>query len=75
VDVHLGGGSVRAWIYCAIKIDHQAVPYDWYKALVLGGAREHALEPDHSRMLPAVQAKPDGGLQRSARHFRLVSGA
>ena len=75
VVVQMGGSLVSAWLYQALKIDAKAVPFDRYKALVLGGAREHALEPGYMRMLEAVQAKPDGDLQRSARHFKLLNGA
>jgi gamma-glutamylcyclotransferase len=75
VVVQVGGRPLSAWLYGALKIDPQAVPYDWYKALVLGGAREHGFEPGYLRMLEAVQAKPDGDLQRSACHFRLVNAA
>ncbi len=75
VVVQVGGRPLSAWLYCALKIDPRAVPFDWYKALVLGGAREHGLEPGYIRMLEAVRAKPDGDLQRSAHHFSLVSGA
>ena len=75
VVVQVGGRPLSAWLYCALKIDPQAVPFDWYKALVLGGAREHGLEPGYIRMLEAVQAKPDGDWQRSAHHFSLVCGA
>lgn len=74
VVVQTGGRPLNAWLYYALKIDPMAVPYDWYKALVLSGAREHGLEADYIRMLEAAEAKRDENVHRSARHFKLAQG-
>jgi len=70
--VQVEGRPLSIWLYYALEIDAGSVPYDWYKALVLGGAKEHALEPGYIRMLEAVAAKPDQDTQRSDRHFSLA---
>ncbi|OAD39640.1 hypothetical protein LPB72_20485 [Hydrogenophaga crassostreae] len=70
--VQIGGRSLDIWLYYALEIDAGAVPYDWYKALVLSGAKEHALESGYIRMLEAVAAKPDADTLRSDRHFSLA---
>ncbi len=72
--VQVGARSLNAWLYYALETDAASVPYDWYKALVLGGAKEHAFEPGYIRMLEAVQAKPDTDTQRWARHLKLANG-
>lgn len=72
--VRMGDRSLDAWLYYALETDAGSVPYDWYKALVLGGAKEHAFEPGYVRMLEAVQAKPDTDALRLARHLKLAHG-
>ena len=63
---------VDAWVYYALRIDPDAVPYDWYKALVVSGAREHRLAPRYIETLEAVHAKSDPDAVRAARHFSLA---
>lgn len=72
VDVDIGGAAVSAWAYYALKTDSAAVPYEWYKALVVGGARQHEFEPAYLRALEAVKAKPDTDVLRAARHLALL---
>ena len=75
VSVRMGAETVQAWLYCALRTDPLAQPYDWYHGLVLAGAREHGLGADYIRHLETVQAKQDADAARAARHFRLVAGA
>lgn len=72
VIVDLGAQQVAASVYRALRIDAAAVPYDWYLALVLGGAREHALPAHYLRQLAAVTTRPDPDPQRAALHFALA---
>ena len=73
VTVEMADGSVRkAWAYVALKVDATSVPYDWYHALVLGGAREHAFPESYLKTLEAVLTKADGDASRAARHFGLI---
>lgn len=73
VSVEVGQERLDAWLYFALQIDPGVVPYDWYKALVVSGAREHGLAPQYIRMLEGVHAKPDPDLVRAERHFRLAN--
>jgi gamma-glutamylcyclotransferase len=75
VTVHMGSEPVRVWLYKALQVDADAVPYDWYHALVLGGAREHGLPADYLRALEAVRTRVDPDLQRAAQHFALTRSA
>ncbi len=64
--------TLQAWAYIALKTDPDSVPYDWYHALVLTGAREHALPHAYLKTLEAVLTKADADAQRAARHFGLL---
>ena len=66
-------GLLNAWLYCAITIDGAAVPYDWYHALVLAGAREHGFPDTYIDGLKAVATKPDADRLRRERHFGLIA--
>ncbi|MEO7939382.1 MAG: gamma-glutamylcyclotransferase, partial [Burkholderiaceae bacterium] len=75
VVVHMGQQQVAASIYRALRIDAGAVPYDWYHALVLQGAREHRLPAHYLRQLGDVPSRPDPDQQRAALHRALISSA
>ena len=68
-------GPVDAWLYYAIKIDSLAIPYDWYHAMVVAGAREHNFPVSYLKTLEAVPTKPDQDLARATRHFSLSNAA
>ena len=74
VVVHMGAQQVEATISRALRIDAAAVPYDWYHALVLGGAREHQLPDPCLRQLAGVSTRADPDVQRAALHFALAQG-
>lgn len=75
LDVQLPAQSVRARAYVALQTHADAIPFTWYKALVVAGAREHGLDADYIRDLEAAAAQPDGDLSRDARHRRLLKPA
>jgi gamma-glutamylcyclotransferase len=72
VHVQMSDGVMLAQLYYALRIDPHAVPYDWYKALVVTGAKEHGLDPDYVQRLEATRCVPDHDSLRSARHFALA---
>jgi gamma-glutamylcyclotransferase len=55
--------------------DTELVPYDWYRDLVVAGAREHGLPADYVAALAAVAARPDPDAARAALHRALLAGA
>jgi len=67
-----GRGPVRARLYHATDVDSSLLPYDWYKALVVAGAREHGLPQPYVRALDAVAARPDPDARRAAVHRSLL---
>ena len=73
VRVELDGKMVTACAYIATEVDDTLLPYDWYRHLVLAGARQHGLpaayvarlgdqrfviDPDEGRA--AAQIAPSG---------------
>ena len=75
IDVHLVDTSVRVWAYMALQVDPSVVPFEWYKALVVAGAKEHGIESNYVRALESVAAKPDPDPSRAAHHRRLLAAA
>lgn len=63
LDVHGCGTSHRAWTYVSLRLTEDPRPFDWYKGLMLAGAREHGL-PDE--WLARLRALPE----RTARRER-----
>ena len=62
-----GDEIVPAVAYLATHTDSSLKPYDWYLALVIAGAREHALGDDHLAALRCVAYVRDLDNSRRAR--------
>jgi hypothetical protein len=73
VEVESAHGRVHAWLYYATGTDTTLLPYSWYKALVVAGAREHALPDAYIARLEAVIATEDEDAERHALHIALAS--
>lgn len=52
------GGRLRAEVYRSDRLIADPVPFDWYKELVLAGAREHGLPEEHIQLLAKVASRP-----------------
>ncbi len=72
VSLGLASGSTTAWTYCATAIDASLLPYTWYKALVVAGAREHGLRGDYIEYLCQVPAADDADVERARLHWALA---
>lgn len=70
-----GGGPIEALLYYAISLEPDAVPYDWYHAIVVSGAREHGLPASYIETLERARSIPDPDPERARRHFDLVNAA
>jgi len=53
-------------------LDDTLVPYDWYCAFVVGGAREHGLPTDYIERLAAVASQPDADVERVQRNAHIL---
>ncbi len=49
------------------KVDHSLKPYDWYKALVLAGARQNKLDADYIENINSTQSISDPDDERKSR--------
>lgn len=65
-------GPLQAQTYYATKIDPSAVPYDWYKALVIAGAKQHKLPEGYISALEKIVAKIDANAQRAKKNFSIA---
>ncbi len=75
VSLSTAAGPMRAWTYRATDIDSAAVPFTWYKALVIAGAREHAFPAAYLSGLEGVAARDDPDTARAQTHFDLIGPA
>lgn len=65
------GELMAAKTYFASATDPELRPYDWYLALVIGGARYHALGEDYIRRLRLVEYLRDADHNRVSRRSAL----
>ncbi len=72
-DILTDNEIVKAWLYVAMTTDANLTPYDWYKAFVLEGAREHRLPPDYIAALDAVACMPDDDPERAAQNTQILA--
>jgi hypothetical protein len=72
VNVQTQAGRLSALTYYATSIDPGMRPYDWYRDLVVAGAREHELPDEYVRMLEKVATVTDSDADRAARNHRLL---
>ena len=70
--VRSGGQTLQARLYVALVTDPALRPFDWYRALVLAGAREHGLPDAYVAQLAAMPARVDADAARSRRHWALT---
>ena len=65
-------GKVQAWVYYATQIEPSAMPYTWYKALVVAGAKQHLLPRAYIDKLELVIAKSDPDADRAKTHWAII---
>lgn len=53
------GERMEAVTYYATNIDEELMPYEWYKDLVLYGAKEHGLPEHHIGYIERIESKKD----------------
>lgn len=68
------GVSVFTYVGQDSYLDDSLVPYDWYRAFVVAGAREHKLPEEYVRRILEVPVSPDPDQGRAARNRRLLEG-
>lgn len=61
------GNEVRATTYIGTRLDRSLKPYDWYRALVIAGARQHGLPVEWIDAIAKVVTAPDPNPERPTR--------
>lgn len=67
-----GVGECHTYVAEESHVDEALLPYDWYRAMVLGGARFHGFPRDYLQVIESIGAWPDPDAARSAREWRTV---
>jgi len=65
---------VFAYIADPDYIDNTLLPYDWYKDMVLAGAKEHSLPADYIAELAKIQSIMDMDPKRRNKANRILEG-
>lgn len=55
----MAGNLLDATTYRSDRLTPEPIPFDWYRALILEGAREHGLPEEYLTLLEALPTKPD----------------
>lgn len=68
------GHSVDAFLYVALPASLRPglEPFDWYVQLVVHGARQHRLPPEHVLWIECQNTQPDPDGERRARALALL---
>lgn len=74
VQVVCEGTRRTAVLYAATDTIASLMPYTWYKAFVVAGAKEHKLPSDYIRQLEIVEATQDPDRERHEKSMRVLSG-
>lgn len=72
VDVP-GVGRCATYVAQSSHIDESLLPYDWYRELVLLGARSHAFPPHYVDGIAAVHSRSDPVRSRDALNRRTIA--
>ena len=59
VEARIGDDDLDVQTYASRRLTGDPVPYDWYKALLLAGAREHGLPREYVARLACLPERPD----------------
>ncbi len=70
----LAGETFEGFYYEALEhaVDHKLEPFDWYRELVLRGARYHNFPATYVERLARISCRPDPDPERAAAMLRLL---
>lgn len=76
LSARASSGIITAYAYVARPehVDAQLQPFDWYKAIVVAGARTHSLPANYIDSLVAVSSTLDPNADRESQHHALLHG-
>ncbi len=64
--------EIEAITYQALRVDNSLKPYDWYKAYVVSGAKEHGLPESYVAMLENIVAIKDPDEGRAEKEWKFL---
>ncbi len=73
VLVEQAGRMLFVQLYVATSIDAGLLPFSWYRALVIAGAKDNGLPSEYLARLMAVPALPDPDRNRHAMNMAIVA--
>ena len=75
-DIEYRGDTINALLYQAQldAMDDGLLPFDWYKAYVLSGAKNHQLPDAHIKHIELTPCIIDPDQQRSAKNSKIRNG-
>lgn len=75
VTLRVDGQALTAFVYFASQthIEPGLAPYDWYKGLVLAGARRHGFPPEYVDDIATVRHAEDPDVGRRSRMTALLA--
>ncbi|NGP89912.1 gamma-glutamylcyclotransferase family protein [Fodinibius halophilus] len=74
IDVETHAGVFDVFTYRAKEsyIDDTLSPYNWYKSLVVAGAKEHDLPAHYIKSIQEINSIPDTETKRAQAHLQLL---
>ncbi|MBI4694853.1 MAG: gamma-glutamylcyclotransferase [Gammaproteobacteria bacterium] len=66
-------GAVALYVASGSALDPTLVPFDWYREIVVAGARHHGFPASYVASIAAVAACRDPDAERAAKHRELLA--
>ncbi len=72
ISVEFEGQDIKALTYKATRKNSYFKPFDWYKGLVLAGAKENLLPEDYVKKIEATDVVIDQNEERRKKNFSIM---
>lgn len=74
VRVRIPSGELTAYAYVARPghVDAELLPFEWYKSIVVAGARDHGLPGHYVETITTVSALTDPDSERHSMHVEIL---
>ena len=73
VSVSMENNMVRAFTYFPSRLDCVVLPFDWYKAFVLLGARQNDFPENYISLIESVECQVDHDIGRRNANLEIVN--
>jgi hypothetical protein len=72
VRVNMENSTVSAFTYYPSRLDCAVLPFDWYKAFVLHGARQNNFPDEYISLIESVECQVDQDIDRRNGNLEIV---